>query len=167
MHPNHGTLQHKTSQTQSSDRLTAMVWAKLAARYGARWTSQWSDPRINSLAQAEWTQKLSRYSESAVVDAIDRWMDSYPPTLPDLLNALRVQTAAHKAYKQIDPPTPDKAKGLKALKEARQKIDEQSEPEAHKAEIRTKPAGPDWFESRGWDAYKPGEKDLLKVKGLR
>lgn len=90
----------------------------MAARYGNRWTTQWVDSNIFRLAQAEWTEKLSKYPTTEVKAIIEIWQDTYPPTLPDLLQRLKRPSAAHQHYRSLDKPAGSRERGKRGLAEA-------------------------------------------------
>jgi hypothetical protein len=95
----------ETRFSEREQRLISWVWAKLTAKYGNLWTSQIADPRLNAITQAEWVEKLSRYSGESIRKVVDSWEEEFPPTLPKLLERLKPTAAMHKIYKTLPRPT--------------------------------------------------------------
>lgn len=81
------------------------LFAKLYARYGGQWESQWRDENILKLAHAEWYEELKHFKVGDIKRGLDTYRGDFPPNLMQFSKACKKPTtcAAHKELKQIAP----------------------------------------------------------------
>ena len=61
--------------------------ARLQARYGHRWTSQYPTTDVIRLATAEWADYLAGMSQAQLDTGMRTWDGEWPPTLPEFRRA--------------------------------------------------------------------------------
>lgn len=122
------------SQTISSEELAKWVWAKLGARYGTKWTSQWNDQRMMLLAQVEWVSTLSKYQPGQIKQVIQDWMEPWPPTLPELVERLKPVPQAQKMYSLPKPRSKEQAR--EEIQKVKQYMKKAEKPPEDKEEYR-------------------------------
>ena len=99
------------SLTQSPTSLpatwTAALFAKLAARYGHRWSSCYPND-LAKIAMVEWGSGLSGLSGEQIRHGLDSWKSDWPPSLPEFRRACtgsndQHNTAAYKPFPKALP----------------------------------------------------------------
>lgn len=65
----------------------AKLFARLQARYGHKWTSQFTSPDMTRLAVAEWLAGLGGLTLDQLRRGLDAWDGDWPPSLPEFRRA--------------------------------------------------------------------------------
>ena len=86
------------------------------------WTNQISDERINRIMRAEWAQKLSGYQDQDITTIVDGWMETYPPTLPALVERLKPIKEMHRIFLALPKPKADVKKAIEYIEEIKRMI---------------------------------------------
>jgi len=68
-------------------KVIAKLHARLQARYGHRWTSQYPTTDVIRLATAEWADYLAGMSQAQLDTGMRTWDGEWPPTLPEFRRA--------------------------------------------------------------------------------
>jgi hypothetical protein len=86
-----------TSQVQD-ETVVKMIWAKLAGRYGQKFTSQWIDQRLAKIGRSEWSSVLAGLSEEQIAIGFAVWGSEWPPCAVEFKLACLTQSksSAHK-----------------------------------------------------------------------
>jgi len=75
--------------------MMARFWLVMTAKYGQKWTSQFTEETIEGLAKDEWTKMLSGFSMDQIKVALDKVIDvhpSWPPTVGEFKKLLTGDT---------------------------------------------------------------------------
>lgn len=94
-------------------RYVEEIHARLAVRYGARWSSLWAGVDAD-LVKADWSQVLDGMSPASVTKALESLPHDFPPTAP-AFRALGVISEEHKPAPMLPPPDPA---GMKRIGES-------------------------------------------------
>jgi len=71
------------------------LFAKLAVRYGHKWTAQWDGEGIMRLALDEWGRGLAGLTAEDMRRGLDSWNGDWPPSLPEFRKACQKQKEEH------------------------------------------------------------------------
>lgn len=67
--------------------LIVRLFARLQARYGHKWVSQFPTEALTELAIGEWATGLAGLTPQHVKHGLDTWAGDWPPSLPEFRRA--------------------------------------------------------------------------------
>lgn len=70
-----------------TEQETVKLFARLQARYGHKWTSQFSTPEMTRLAVAEWAIGLQDLTSEQIQHGLNTFEGDWPPSLPEFRRA--------------------------------------------------------------------------------
>lgn len=92
------------------------IFAKLRARYGNKWSSQFPSEDEYRLAVKEWGEVLHGIDAKKLSDALHAWNNAWPPSSYELREIAR-ERALHRFCVALPKPKPNKEIGDKTFNE--------------------------------------------------
>ncbi len=81
------------------------LFAKLQARYGNRWSSQWPTEEMREAAIREWSEVLRDVDPHKIKAFLDHYNSEWPPCAAEIRAVCKPAThAAHQPYKALPKP---------------------------------------------------------------
>ena len=114
----------KSTETCLPASWVTAIFEKMRIRYRQLWTkSLGTDPMEIKVVMDEWRSVLGSITPDQLKHGLEAWDSGYPPNVMQFKAACldARTTAAHRRYKALPMPTPDKAKAridIAAMKQA-------------------------------------------------
>lgn len=101
----------RSSDDRVSNARISELFVRMNSIYGHLWSSRFPDARLLQAAKAEWAMALSKRDGEAIRRAVLVCQQQYdmPPTLPQFARLCRPLCDAHRMFKALPRPAPDRA----------------------------------------------------------